>query len=285
MSNPNGPVRRRRIAGEGTPATAPVEPRRLIVPKPKKDADKAPSKDKIGPKGKAGPKKAPAKSAPVAKAPVTKFRPVKAPLASATVVEKAPAVEVKGRTTARATVVSAPAAVESPSRRGFPRVPSKLIPLVVVALLAVVFGAVFGAKGVADYRAERGIDTAHATAAAAASKAAETVFTYQYNKLPEHLKASEALMTPKFQKEFASVAPALSDLAPQRQIVVLSQARGAAVVECGSSCSADRASVLVFLDQARLIGTSTTPTVFGNRIVVDMVRSHGTWLVDNIIAL
>ena len=99
------------------------------------------------------------------------------------------------------------------------------------------------------------------------------------------LVASKALMTPAFTKEFDKIAPALTELAPQRKIVVQAQSRNAAALECGSECSPTKSSILVFLDQARLVGDSKVPTVFGNRIVVDMVELNGVWLVDDIRAL
>ena len=43
--------------------------------------------------------------------------------------------------------------------------------------------------------------------------------------------------------------------------------------------------VLVFLDQARLVGSSKEPTVFANRIAVSMVKTDDGWLVNNIRAL
>lgn len=161
----------------------------------------------------------------------------------------------------------------------------RLIPLIAVAVVAVIFGTVFAARGVSDYREQHRIGASNAVAAAAAAKAAETIFSFDYTALDEHLTASDVLMTRTFKKQFDKIAPALTDLAPQRKIQIKAKSQVAAAVECGSACSTSKASILVFLDQARLIGDSTTPTVFGNRIIVDMVNHDGTWLVNNIRAL
>ena len=88
-----------------------------------------------------------------------------------------------------------------------------------------------------------------------------------------------------FAKKFESIAPALQDLAPQRKIQVKATVRNAAPVECGDSCSADRATVLVFIDQARVADDAEEPTVFGNRIELMMVERDGRWLVNEIKAL
>ena len=253
MSNPNGPVRRRRIAGEAKPAVEPAEARRRLIPK-------APRKP-ITPKPVAP-----------AKAPVAKTA---SPVSSA----KAPVAAVPTTETKTA----------KPARAGISLPPSTewkwFLPLALIAVAAVVFGAVFAVKGVSDFREQRGIDSSNSRAAAKAGEAAEAIFSFQYNKLPEHLAKSKDFMTPGFQKEFDKIAPALTELAPQRKIVVKAQSRNAAALECGDECSSTKASILVFLDQARLIGDSKVPTVFGNRIVVDMIELNGAWLVNNIRAL
>ncbi len=159
------------------------------------------------------------------------------------------------------------------------------MPLALVALAAVVFGLLFAVNGVGDFRDQRGISDSNEKAAGAAGVAAETIFSYQYNALPKHDKDSKALMTPSFQKQFDKIAPALTALAPQNKIVVQAESRNAAALPCGDECSPSKASVLVFLDQARLIGDAKTPTVYGNRIVVDMIKRNGVWLVDDIQAL
>ena len=76
-----------------------------------------------------------------------------------------------------------------------------------------------------------------------------------------------------------------TELAPQRKIVVQAAAREAAALPCGDECSTSKAEVLVFVDQARLVGDATQPTVFANRIKVSMVKGSDGWRVANIRAL
>ena len=127
-----------------------------------------------------------------------------------------------------------------------------------------------------------GTASAQAEAADAAAAAAETILGYRYDQLEQHLEESQALMTPEYGEDFESLSPALNDLAPQRQIVVEAAAREVAPLPCGDDCSSDRAEVLVFVDQARVVADDAEPTVFGNRISLTMVREGGTWLVDDI---
>ncbi len=92
-------------------------------------------------------------------------------------------------------------------------------------------------------------------------------------------------MTTSFAKDFAKVAPALTEVTEDRKIEVKAVAREAAPLACGDECSPDKIDVLVFLDQARLVGSSKEPTVFANRISVSMVKTDDGWLVNNIRAL
>lgn len=265
MSNPNGPVRRRRIAGESKPMAEPAEAKRRLVPKaPRKAPRKTVALDPVA-----------RSTAPVSKPPAPKAPPSwNASTPPAVVPTGPPASSAAPDETARTRMSLPPRA----QWRWF-------IPLALVAIAAVVFGAFFAVKGISDFRAQRGIEASNTKAAAAAGAAAETIFSFQYNKLDEHLTASKALMTPAFGREFDKIAPALTQLAPQRKIQVQAQSRNAAALECGDECSPTKASVMVFLDQARMIGDSTVPTVFGNRIVVKMVKVNGRWLVSDIKAL
>ena len=269
MSNSNGPVRRRRIAGESTPAAESTESKRRIVPKPPKKTPAAKA-----PVVKESAKKAPAKKTPVAKAPVAK----RAPAEVAPVAESSAATSTVSRPKPTTPPVLSADGDTSLDRR-------KLIPLAVLALAAVVFGAFFAVRGIGQYNDQQGIGDSNDAASAAASKAVETVFSYDYTTLPDHATKSKALMTPSFQKQFNTINSELTTLATQTKAVILSQARNAAALPCGDDCSPDKASILIFLDQAKKNVDLKNPTVYANRMVVDMVKRHGVWLVNDIQAL
>ncbi len=236
---------RRRIAGESKPG-APA-PKTSVV---KKTA-------KLRPTPKTQPKKASAPRPPAPEVPSTSVAP------------------------------DAPSTIAEPRTRRFrvQRMSTRLGALVALTVAAVVFGAVFGIRGFMEWRNDGGIVEAHEKAATTAAEAGETIFTYQFNKLPSHLEDAKATMTPSFAKKFESIAPALQELAPQRKIQVKATVRNAAAIECGNKCRDDRATILVFIDQARVASDAEKPTVFGNRIKLMMVERDGRWLVDNIDAL
>jgi hypothetical protein len=173
-------------------------------------------------------------------------------------------------------------------RRGFDlsrfRMSGRLGALVALTVAALAFGGWFGYQGWNDWRGGD-VTTAHEEAASSAASSVETIFSYQYDKLDEHLEDSKATMTKSFAKKFQTISPALNDLAPQRKIQVKSSTREAAPIECGNSCDVEKANILVFIDQARVADGAKEPTVFGNRIRVEMVKQDGAWLVNNIVAL
>ncbi len=253
MSTPKPP--RRRIAGESKPGTP--APKTSVVKKAAKIRPTTKTQPKKTQPKKTQPKKAQPPRPPAPEVPTTSVAP------------------------------DVPSAAAEPRARRFrmQRMSTRLGALVALTVAAVVFGAVFGVRGFMEWRDDSGIVEAHEKAATTAASAGETIFTYQFDKLPKHLEDAKSTMTPSFAKKFESIAPALQELAPQRKIQVKATARNAAAIECGDTCRADRATVLVFIDQARVAADTEKPTVFGNRIELKMVERDGRWLVDNIDAL
>ena len=239
------PPRRRRIAGESKPGTP--APRTSPL---KKVAKKAPAKPAARESKPAAPPRPPAPATP--------------------------------RTADTPAVESAPRRPRFDMSRF--RVSGRLGALVALTVASLAFGGWFGYQGWNDWRGDD-VVSAHEKAASTAAASVETIFSYQYDKLDEHLEDSKATMTKSFAKKFETISPALNDLAPQRKIQVKSSTRDAAALDCGDKCDVNKASILIFIDQARLADGATKPDVFGNRIEVHMVKQDGSWLVNNIIAL
>jgi Mce-associated membrane protein len=260
-------MRRRRIAGESGPA-APAAKKAPVT--------KVPSKRRPAKQAAAQP--APEKAAPQKIAPVVTRR---TPAASS-----APPV-VKVPTRKSAPPVEAPTTKGADPRRSRPsrRDVLWLVPATLIAIASLVAGVLLVISPPGDDDSASALDASRRQASSAAASAAETIFSFRYDQLDDHLTASKALMTPAFAKDFDEIAPALTELAPQRQIVVQAAARESAAMPCGKECSSTKADVLVFVDQARLVGDSKEPTVFANRIKVSMVKDDGGWLVANIRAL
>ncbi len=274
MSGSDRPVRRRRIAGESASGGS-----------AKPSVSRAPTVKKKGPKKVSAAKASGAAAAPknvsARKASGPKARVSTAP-AKTVSLNKAAAEKLTQPQASAATPASQPAesTPTSPRRRE-----PWLIPATLLAVAALVLGSVLTFKGIDERSGGSDVMASQKQATKAASAAAETIFSFRYDKLPDHLTDSKAIMTPAFAKEFDKIAPALTDLAPQRKIVVQAVSRSSAAVDCGANCSTTKATILVFVDQARLVTGSDQPTVFGNRITMSMVKSDGTWLVNDIRAL
>lgn len=291
MSDSHGPVRRRRIAGE----TGPAGPAKKAVPVARTGRKPATAK-----RSEPAAKAEPATKAPKpVKAPKTS-KPAKTPTTGGAATAPTTAEPAARATPKKPAPVSRPVAVPSSALRsgegrsneadGRPAGsrPSRrdlvwLVPSTLLAVAALVLGVllVVDPPGSSD----GDLDASRRQASSAAAGAAETIFSFRYDQLDEHLAASKALMTPAFAKDFEKIAPALTELAPQRQIQVQAAVRDAAALPCGDECSPDRADVLVFVDQARLVGGASTPTVFANRIKVSMVKNGDGWRVADIRAL
>jgi Mce-associated membrane protein len=162
-----------------------------------------------------------------------------------------------------------------------PKPSATVVILLVLAIGSLGFGAFEVWRGVDEWRSNSIVD-ARGDATDAAASAVETIYSYRYNNLDEHMRASQATMTPKFAKKLPSATRVLKKLAPLRKTQVKAVVRYAAAKECGETCSPHKATVLIFFDMASANADSEKPTVVSPRIDVSMVERNGEWLVDDI---
>jgi Mce-associated membrane protein len=139
-----------------------------------------------------------------------------------------------------------------------------------VALLAVVTAALSGKHD----------DRSQATAAlSAATSGVGTVLSYNYKSLDEDFRKAESVLTPSFRKTYdTTTAKAVKPLAAKYQAVSTAQATGAGVV----NSSATRAQVIVFVSQQVTNSQLSAPRLDRSRIVVDLKKIHGRWLIDKL---
>jgi Mce-associated membrane protein len=162
------------------------------------------------------------------------------------------------------------------SRR--PRTPvavPALTALLVLAVAAAVLAALVGLKVSARHDRDR----ASTAAMSAATTGVATVLSYNYRSLDHDFAAAEALLTPSFRKAYdATTAKAVQPLAAKYKAVSTAQVSAAGVI----SASTSRATVLVFVSQTVTNSQLSAPRLDRSRIQVELVRAHGTWLINKL---
>jgi Mce-associated membrane protein len=142
-------------------------------------------------------------------------------------------------------------------------------------VVAVVLAALVGLR-VSDHHDR---DRASTGALAAATTGVATVLSYNYRSLDADFTKAEALLTPSFRKSYVSTtAKAVQPLAAKYQAVSTAQASAAGVI----TASAARATVLVFVSQQVTNTQLSAPRLDRSRIQVELVRSHGRWLINKL---
>lgn len=156
------------------------------------------------------------------------------------------------------------------------RAPSRLLVVGVVVVFAV-FGAALAAVATARVSHRHAVDSARENAVAAATSGVATVLSYDYRHLASDFRRAEGLLTPRFRAQYVkTTAKGVEPLAAQYQAVSTATVAAAGSVEN----SADRAVVLVFVDQTVTNSQLAAPRLDRSRIDVTLVRTGGRWLID-----
>jgi Mce-associated membrane protein len=152
----------------------------------------------------------------------------------------------------------------------------------VVALVLVVTAGVLGlfTWSWSDVRTQDAVDQASRTAPAAAERASAAILSYRYSSLDADEKAAERYMTPGYRKKYADTFDRLvKPNATKLKAKVEAEVKASGVAHA----DADRVNVLLYVNQTtRSTANGGEPQVALNRVQLSMVRSGGTWLVDDI---
>ena len=190
---------------------------------------------------------------------------------AAPVAETKPAPPTSAPVSAPAPVAKAPAAARE--------VPTGLLALVAVLLVAAVLAAIFAAGPVGRALPDRGVPASEqrlGDAVTAAEKAAVPVLSYDYRHMAQDEKAATAQMTPAFAKKFESLFALIEQNAPATQSVVAVQVVGSAVADS----TAKTVDVLLFVNRPTTKKGQADPVVYKDFVTFTMKASDGHWLVD-----
>lgn len=147
--------------------------------------------------------------------------------------------------------------------------------LAVLAVLAAALSAV-AAERVSHRHA---LDRARENAIGAASSSVATVLSYDYRHLAADFSKAEALLTPRFRKEYdRTTAKGVEPLAAKYKAQSSAQVSAAGTV----SVDVDRVVVLVFVNQTVTNSNLAAPRLDRSRINVTMVDQDGRWLIDGL---
>jgi Mce-associated membrane protein len=126
------------------------------------------------------------------------------------------------------------------------------------------------------------------SARSAAERALVAVLSYDYRRMEADRKRALQYLTPKFGKEFTETFDKLLTAAEEGKpgnAVKTKTVVKASVVDTGvmnpNAATTDRVRVLAYVNQAAQKG-ERSPTIFQNRVAVDMVKRDGSWLVDDL---
>jgi Mce-associated membrane protein len=152
--------------------------------------------------------------------------------------------------------------------------------LAALTVAAIVLAVIFGLQ----VRTEAHVADAREQAPAAAERAAEAIFAYDYRTLPADLKRAKPYLTANFEKQFTKNFELLEKqkdgapgLAVQTKSVVKSAVAASGVVDAEDGVA--RVLVYVNLSSTR---PNQQPQIFQNRVTMKMVKEGDRWLVDKV---
>jgi Mce-associated membrane protein len=163
-----------------------------------------------------------------------------------------------------------------------PRLPKLRARRGLVALLAAIAlgTALAGAGGYQDQQA-RQRDAAVRQSLAAATSAAQAIFSYDYRTFDTSVANARGFVTGQFAAEYAQTTSALKANAVSEQAIVRAAVSASGVV----SATPKRVELLLYLNQYRRNSNVTGEKVDQNRVVLTMVPVKGTWMVSRAIAI
>ena len=160
-----------------------------------------------------------------------------------------------------------------PSRTG----PSNLV-LAILAVLAAATVAAAAFFAVPAWR-DQGVQQAQQNAPSVAERAAKAILSYDYTSLDHDEKVAASYLTPAYRTKYEHTFQLVKNNAPNLKAKVTARILGSGI----SEADAGHANVLVFVDQTtKSTANGGQAQVALNRVMFDMVRQDGRWLVNGI---
>jgi Mce-associated membrane protein len=158
-----------------------------------------------------------------------------------------------------------------PADTALRRLRRSVVALAIAVLLAAVLA---GTAWFNHQRAERR-DTAIRESTAAATAAAQAIFSYDYRTFDASVANGKSFVTGEFADEYTQTTTSLKSAATAEQAVVHAQVSAIAVI----NATTDHVELLLYLNQYRRNVNIAGEKVDQNRVVLTMVRTGGEWKV------
>lgn len=146
------------------------------------------------------------------------------------------------------------------------------------AVLLVVSLAIAGFSGYSSWQEDQS-ESARDQSVVVARRTAEGMFGYTYKTVDTQMAKVVDDMTSDFQKDWESVVKEnIAPSAKEKELIVTATIQATGVM----SASADKAEVMVFLNQKSVGKDPATGTYIQSRIKMGMEKKDGRWLVANV---
>ena len=175
-----------------------------------------------------------------------------------------------------------PADPETPADPHPRRLPAVLLSLAVLLTAAGVWCTVEANSAASTASAaNRALTDRQATAEAtsAVSLGLNKIFSYAYDKTDVTEKAAEAVLRDRARDSYQKLFAQVRQLAPEQKLVLSSRVSATSVQQL----SADRAQLLVFLDQSAVRGNSDHPETAAAQLSVTAQRIDGNWYITDLV--
>jgi Mce-associated membrane protein len=181
----------------------------------------------------------------------------------------------------RIPVPEAEPAAEGPAPQRSTSATSRVVPLVVLLLVAAIaLGAAAYFRGQAARASTGAVDnralvdpTATAEVLGQVSNAIEVVLSYDFSRLDDNERAGRDVTTGRYAQEYAATFAEVRRIAPQRRLVLTSTVPLAGVTRL----SGDRAELIAAVDHAAT--SASAPLRSTGRLKVVAARADGRWKI------
>ena len=150
-----------------------------------------------------------------------------------------------------------------------------------IAIVVLIAALAFGGFAFYQHRGAEQRDVAVRQATAAATAAAQAIFSYDYRSFDSSVANGRSYATGTFADEYAQTTAALKANAVKEQAIVRAAVSATGVV----TAATDKVELLLYLNQYRRNTNVTGEKVDQNRVVLTMIRADGGWKVSQATAI